>query len=178
LFYLGYGFNQPKPGKWVVTLQTTPATLAQGADFAIAAQFNGGAKLEASLNTLLPKPQEPVEVQAALTANNQPVNIDSAHAVVRKPDGSAETLTMQVNANTATLSIVPNQSGLYAVQVNVTAQTPDGLGIDRAAFLTFETQPAPEQVTRNQLLVGTGVIVIIILTTLIILAVLVARRRK
>ncbi|RPJ26516.1 MAG: alpha/beta fold hydrolase, partial [Chloroflexi bacterium] len=45
MIYLGYGFKQPRPGRWAVTLQTSSSTPVSGADFAIAAQFNGGALL-------------------------------------------------------------------------------------------------------------------------------------
>jgi pimeloyl-ACP methyl ester carboxylesterase len=45
MVYLGYGFQQPKPGKWVVTLKTTAATPPAGADYALLARFTGGATL-------------------------------------------------------------------------------------------------------------------------------------
>jgi len=55
LFYLGYGFNNPKPGAWKVTLLPTASTPAGGADYALTASFEGGAVLNASTGSLLPQ---------------------------------------------------------------------------------------------------------------------------
>jgi len=56
LFYLGYGFADPKPGPWRVRLVSTPSTPTGGADFALTARFVGGTQLTAQVDPLLPPP--------------------------------------------------------------------------------------------------------------------------
>ncbi|MFL7870964.1 MAG: esterase/lipase family protein [Anaerolineales bacterium] len=172
LVYLGYGFKQPKPGKWVVTLLTTDATPATGADYAIMAVFDGGATLTAQADKTVPALNEPVHVSADLTVDGGPVPIQSAQAVLRRPDGSAETLNMIVTENSASLEITPKTSGIYGIEVNVSAQAADSMPIDRAAFLNFEVQSPPEQIARTRLIVG--LLVIALLAAVII----VLRMRK
>jgi len=58
LFYLGYGFQNPRPGQWKITVQASESTPANGTDFAISVYFVGGPKLQAASNTLVPKLNE------------------------------------------------------------------------------------------------------------------------
>jgi hypothetical protein len=85
---LGYGFANPRPGRWRVTVRATPATPAQGASVALAVRTNGGAELKASTSTLLGSIDEPVEISAQLSADGQPVAVHEAVAVIRRPDGA------------------------------------------------------------------------------------------
>ena len=174
MFYLGYGFKQPKPGKWVVTLLTTETTPSEGADYAIMAVFAGGATLTARTDKTVPALNEPVNLSADLTSNGEPVPIQGAQTVLRRPDGSAETLDMAIAENTAQLEVIPKSSGIYGIEINVTAQAPDGALIDRAAFLSFEVQPADKQITIFRILVA---VVIVIILLAIVLA-LWARRKR
>ena len=157
LFYLGYGFKQPRPGRWVVTLLTTDATPAVGADYAIMATFEGGATLTARTDLTVPAINDTVNVTADLTTDGQPVPLDDARATLRKPDGSVQTLEMAINGNAATLEVVPESSGIYGIEVSITALAPDGMPIDRAAFLTFEAQPVEQQFTLIRFLVVGGI---------------------
>jgi len=75
LFQMGYGFNNPKPGAWRVTLSTTEKTPASGADYALTASFQGGARLQAQALPLLPKLEEPVQLTASLDKAGQPLEI-------------------------------------------------------------------------------------------------------
>ena len=170
--YLGYGFKQPKPGKWVVTLLTTNATPPTGADYAIMAVFQGGATLTAHTDKTVPGLREVVNISAELTKDGQPVPMLSAQAVLRYPNGEAGTIDMVINGNSATLEITPTTSGIYGIEVNVTAEATDGTPIDRAAFLSFEAQPTGEQVTTTRVTLG-AVILVVILGAIFIL-----RRRK
>jgi pimeloyl-ACP methyl ester carboxylesterase len=145
LFYLGYGFHQPRPGRWVVTLLPSAATPTTGADYALMAVFEGGATLTARTDLTVPAINDTVNVNAELTSEGQPVLLQSALATVRNPDGSVETLEMATNGNTAALEIIPDTSGIYGIEVSVTALAPDGMPIDRAAFLSFEAQPVEQQ---------------------------------
>lgn len=161
LFFLGYGFNQPKPGRWIVTLQTTAQTPPEGADYAILAQFNGGASLGASISTLLPEQDQPVEVQVNLTQNGLALNLNSAEARLRQPDGSTLSLLPQTSGSQAGLSVTPDQVGLYSLEVSVTAQGADGLQIERAVTLAFEAQPNGSQIILRQAAFAAGVLVIV-----------------
>jgi pimeloyl-ACP methyl ester carboxylesterase len=172
MIYLGYGFKQPRPGRWVVKLQTSANTPASGADFAIAAQFNGGALLQTTQDITIPRVNETVTVTGTLTAGGAAVPLTSAGAIVRQPDGSVETLDMVINGNQAELKIAPRLSGIYGLQVNVVANPAAGDVIDRAAFLTFDAQPTTTETVRNQILA------VALIAVLFIVMIVWARRRK
>jgi hypothetical protein len=159
LVYLGYGFVQPTAGQWIVALQTTAETPATGADYAIAARFNGGATLQTTLDKLVPQVNEPVTLQAQLIATGQSITLTSAQARVRRPDGQVESYPLVVQGESTLFTLTPIQSGLYGVEVNVSAQTEAGLIIDRAAFAVFEAQPT----------VATGRFNLVILLLLVLL---------
>lgn len=167
MVYLGYGFTQPKAGQWVVALHPTADTPASGADYAITAQFNGGATLLATLDTLVPRVNDPVQLQVQLTAAGQTLTLASAEARVRRPDGQLDVYPLTIQGDSATLTLTPSQSGLHGVEVNVRAQTDTGLTIDRAAFAVFEAQITDVEITENRLsagvivgLVGLGFVVL------------------
>jgi pimeloyl-ACP methyl ester carboxylesterase len=158
MVYLGYGFKQPKPGKWVITLLTTPETPPAGADFALNANFTGGAALSAKTSLTVPRVNEKVIISADLTIEGAPVSLASAQALLRHPDGSLQDLAMTIKGNSATLEVTPRSSGIYGLEVDITALAPDGTPIDRAAFLTFEAQPINEQIRTTRILAGAGII--------------------
>ena len=175
MVYLGYGFNQPKPGQWIVTLQTTASTPPEGADFALAAQFNGGAQLQASQDKTIPSQGESVNVRAALSAAGVPVPLQTARAILRRPDGSAETLEMKIEGGEALLTVRPFLSGIYGLEIDVTAQSADGFVIDRAAFLTFEVQPS---VLQTRLVLVVVIFGLALAVALLFLLVAFLRRKK
>lgn len=142
MVYLGYGFVQPRAGQWLVALQTTADTPVTGADYAIAAQFKGGATLQTTVDILAPLVNAPVTIQAQLTAAGQPLNLTNARARVHQPDGQVATYPLALAGDRTTLILRPTQRGLYGVELNVNAQTADGLTVDRAAFTVFEAHPA------------------------------------
>ena len=175
MIYLGYGFNQPRPGRWVVTLQTTPSTPASGADFAIAAQFNGGALLQTTQDKTVPRINETVTISGTLSAGGAAIPLTSARAILRQPDGSLETSEMTVNGNRAQLQFAPSMSGIHGIEVNVLASSEDGNMIDRAAFLTFEAQPTIEETAKNQNIAAILLLGVVLLLTIFII---VRRRRR
>ena len=69
LVHLGYGFANPRPGPWRVTLLATEATPPAGAGVALAVRTTGGAQLEAATSTLLGRVGAPVEISAQLSAD-------------------------------------------------------------------------------------------------------------
>jgi hypothetical protein len=177
MVYLGYGFKQPKPGRWVVTLESTQSTPTSGADFAIAAQFNGGAILQTTQDATVPRVNQTVTIAGSLTADGGPVALTEARAILRKPDGSSESLEMTLSGNQAQVEIAPEASGIHGVEVYVLAQTADGNIIDRAAFLTFEAQPTQVETTRN-LLLAVGLIVGVVAGMILLIWRRLKRRRN
>jgi pimeloyl-ACP methyl ester carboxylesterase len=141
LFYLGYGFQSPRPGLWKVTVQATESTPDNGADFAISVYFVGGAKLETASSTLVPQLNEKVDLTATVSLNGQPLQITQAQAVIRNPNGGTETLDFPAGQNTS-VSWIPRQPGTHAVDIHVTAFAPDGSSIERTNFLAMEVQPS------------------------------------
>jgi len=141
LFYLGYGFQSPRPGLWRVTVQASEATPANGTDFAISVYFVGGARLETDSSTLVPQLNESVNLSAEVSLNGQSLPITQGQAVIRKPDGKTETLDFPAGQNT-TASWFPRETGTHAVDILVTALAPDGSSIERTSFLAIEVQPS------------------------------------
>jgi len=141
LVNLGYGFNQPKPGSWHVVLKATDRTPAAGAEYALTAKFIGGSVLHANIDKVLPQVGEPVQLSASLTLNGAPLAIQSAEALVRAPDGSTQTVALTASGDSFTSSWNPQAAGLYGIDLHVTASSPDGIPVDRTAFLTVEAQP-------------------------------------
>jgi hypothetical protein len=162
MIYLGYGFKQPRPGRWVVTLQSTATTPSSGADYAITAQFHGGALLETVQDITVPRVNETVTIIGNLTADGAAVPLTSASAIMQQPDGLVESLEMAVDGNRAELKVAPQMPGIYGIEVNVLANSVDGNVIDRAAFLTFDAQPTSLETAKNQIFVGVLAAVILI----------------
>jgi pimeloyl-ACP methyl ester carboxylesterase len=144
LFYLGYGFRNPNPGPWQITVQATETTPANGTEFAISVYFVGGAKLEATSNSLVPQLKEQVEFNAHLTSNGQPLEIKEAKALIRDSDGNIETLNFPAGQNVSA-AWTPTKAGTYAVDIIVTGVAPDGSSIERTDFLAVEVQPNPSK---------------------------------
>jgi len=143
LFQLGYGFNNPKPGAWKVTLRTTEETPASGADYALSASFEGGARLQAQAEPVLPQTGQAVQITARLDQAGGPLEITSAEAIIRDSQGSETTLTLEPGESSVGASWTPPQPGLYGLEVRVNGLTADGANVDRAASFTIEAQPVP-----------------------------------
>ena len=164
MIYLGYGFSNPKPGPWKITVQATDVTPSTGADFAITVYFVGGARLEATSTTLVPRPNEEVTLTANLTLNGQPLEIREAKAVIKDADGNIETLNFPAGQTVST-TWRSNTPGTYAVDVIVTGSAPDGTPVERTDFLAIEVQtdPSKGQITFNLIVVIAGVLLVLIL---------------
>jgi pimeloyl-ACP methyl ester carboxylesterase len=162
LLYLGYGFPNPRPGVWSITVQATGSTPASGTDFAISVYFIGGAKLETSSGTLVPQLRDDVELTANVLLNGEALEISSAQAVIKKPNGEVETIDFPAGRN---VSVVwtPDEAGTHAVDIVVTALAPDGSSIERTDFLAIEVQPGlgQAQITLNLILVIAGVVLVL-----------------
>jgi hypothetical protein len=142
MIYLGYGFSNPNPGPWKVTVSATGATPSGGADFAVSVYFVGGPILEAESSTFIPSPGESVLFSASLLQDGQPLEITQGTAVVRHPDGSVEDLEFAAGRQIST-RWTAQSAGTYGVDVVVTGAGQDGMPIERTAFLALEVQPNP-----------------------------------
>jgi pimeloyl-ACP methyl ester carboxylesterase len=143
LFQLGYGFNNPKPGVWKVTLLANEKTPPSGADYALTAQFQGGAHLQAQAIPLLPVLGGEVTLSAQLDKNGQPMLIQQAEANITQPDGSLDTIPLAAVGNAVQAQWKAEEPGLYGVELRVSGLTPEGATVDRAAYFTIEAQPRP-----------------------------------
>ena len=168
LVYLGYGFSNPKPGVWKVTVLATAGTPASGADFAISVYFVGGTQLTAESSTLIPKLGEPVDFTASLSLGGQLLDITKAQVITRAPDGRTETLDLSSGVQ-ASASWTPRTVGTYGADVVVTGRAPDGSQVERTAFLAEEVQPNPSklQVSTNLVLLIVLVLVVVALIVLL-----------
>jgi pimeloyl-ACP methyl ester carboxylesterase len=164
LLYLGYGFQNPKPGPWKVTVQATEFTPANGTDFAISVYFVGGAKLETASSTLVPQLNQVVTLTANASLNGQPLQIMQAQAIIRHPDGKTETVDFPAGQNVS-VTWTPRVAGTHAVDIVVTALAPDGSSIERTDFLAIEVQPSfsKGRITLNLVLLIAGVLLVLVL---------------
>jgi pimeloyl-ACP methyl ester carboxylesterase len=170
LVYLGYGFADPKPGVWRVTVLPSSTTPKTGADFSISVYFVGGAKLTAQSSTLIAKLGEAVQFDASLSLGGQPLQITKAQAIVRGPNGKSATLDLQPGMQ-ATGSWTPRSSGTYGVDIIVTGRAPDGSQIERTAFLAEEVQPNPSKLQISANLIAVVVVVLGVIALLAFVAI-------
>jgi hypothetical protein len=143
LFQLGYGFNNPKPGIWKITLRTTEKTPASGADFALTASFQGGARLDAHTDLLLPRAGERLRLEAALSLAGKNLPVDQAQAAVRGEAGTSEQVPLTHSGDHLQGLWTAGKPGLYEIQIQVSGRLPDGSLVERVASLTIEVQPEP-----------------------------------
>jgi hypothetical protein len=139
--YLGYGFDNPQPGAWVITLQSTGRTPAAGADYAITANLQGGAAVSAQASPLTPAAGQDVELSAHLDLADQALQLDQVQAIIRRPDGGTETVLLTVAGAQATGRWRPAAQGVFGIDLIVDGRTPDGAAVERSAFLAVDAQP-------------------------------------
>jgi pimeloyl-ACP methyl ester carboxylesterase len=169
LFYLGYGFKDPKPGAWRVTLLAGEGTPADGADYALTAHFVGGAQLQAHLDTLLPRADEPVQLTLDLDLAGQALALQSAQVGIRSPDGRLQTIDLAVAGTQASFDYTPAAPGLYGLDVRASATGPDGTPVERGVFLAMEAQPVGNFAGRDLIVLAAGLVGIACLAGLIFL---------
>jgi hypothetical protein len=149
-----------------VTLQTTDLTPSSGTDYAITAHLQGGAVLKARVSTLLPQPDENIQLAAHLELAGQALPVADAQASVRYPNGEIKNLPLSANGGEWQASWSPAGPGLYGIDVVLSGKAPDGTPIERSAFLSVEAQPTSEQisVTRFALIAGVAFLFVILIT--------------
>jgi pimeloyl-ACP methyl ester carboxylesterase len=154
LVYLGYGFQNPRPGPWRITLQATGKTPAGGADYALTAQLRGGATIKASTSTLLPRLNQAVDLTARLELAGQPLTVQEARALVRNPDGRAETVPLTASGNDWKATWKPTTTGVHGINIQLSGTAPDGTLVEREASLAVQVQPSAGQVAASQRLLS------------------------
>jgi pimeloyl-ACP methyl ester carboxylesterase len=141
LVYMGYGFQNPKPGPWRVTILTTPKTPAGGTDFAIIAKLSGGTALSAEISPLLPKEDEELKITGRLQLGGTTIGVEKARAVVRLNDARPDTIPLLLTNGMIDASWKLRDAGLYGIDIMVESTSPDGTPINRASFLAIQVQP-------------------------------------
>ena len=165
LFTLGYGFDNPKPGEWKVTLKATEQTPGRGADYALTAKVVGGATLRSRADRMITMPDQPITISSSLELAGRPLPGATILALIRRPDGGSEEVSFTGGGDEKRAVWVPKESGIYGVDVVARGATPDGLQVERADFLSFEVQPDPQS---GQLRLALMVIIGITLLTVAI----------
>jgi pimeloyl-ACP methyl ester carboxylesterase len=173
MLYLGYGFENPKPGAWVVTLSTSERTPSTGADYGLYARFNGGASLNVQVDELIPEIGQAVILSASLEGGQ----IESARATILLPNGERQPIELALSENQVAAEFTPQQTGLHGIEIIVTGITADGFRVDRAASLAVDAHSAPPSQDRTRVIFLGTIAGIILLLALPILAI-VKRRRK
>jgi pimeloyl-ACP methyl ester carboxylesterase len=160
LVHLGYGFAAPKAGEWKVTLRTSPETPAEGAHFALTAVFDGGAELKARTSLLLPEVGQPVTISAAVSGGEAGLQAERVTARIQPAEGEGQTLELAAQGEAFSASWAPERSGLHSIEVAYQGRLPDGMPVQRVAFLVIDAQP--EQGGQIEpLLLGVGAILIL-----------------
>jgi pimeloyl-ACP methyl ester carboxylesterase len=179
LLQLGYGFANPNPGAWRVTLTAGMDAPPSGADYALAARFVGGATLRTSTSSLLPALGESVQFSAALELFGALLPVQDAVAYIRLPDGGLETLPLLAQDGRYQASWEPPVPGLYGIDIHMAGLSPEGSPVERTAFLAMEVQPRPERLRPLAWLasIGLGGLGILFLAAVALVRV-VKRRRK
>jgi pimeloyl-ACP methyl ester carboxylesterase len=172
MLYLGYGFENPKPGAWVVTLTTSENTPATGADYALYARFTGGATLRAQADELLPELGQSVKLSAGLEGGQ----IEMTRANILLPNGERREIELSPSEGQFSAEFIPTQTGLHEIEIITTGTSAQGFRIDRAASLILEAQPAPPSPIRTWTILIGILIGIILLIALPFTAILKRRR--
>ena len=141
---LGYGFDKPAPGPWKITLEPTDKTPRGGVAYALSARVIGGAVLQAQVDKLTPKTDEPVVLQAALELGAQPVPDATIKAILRRPNGRSEELALATPGAQKQVSFTPTEEGVHAIDVVAEASS-GGFRIERTAVLAVDVQPDPNR---------------------------------
>ncbi len=153
---LGYGFRNPNPGPWKITLNAGAQTPREGADYALSAKVVGGATLRTQADRMVVQSEEPITISASLELAGQPLADTVLQASIRSPDGTTEQIGLTGSGNEKRAVWVPKSPGIFGVDVLARASSPDGLQIERTDFLAFQAQPGPERVRWSLVLLIIG----------------------
>lgn len=160
LLYLGYGFNDPRPGTWRVIVSAGQDTPPTGADFALTAHFSGGASLLSGINPVVPESGEQVIIEASLVLGNERLPVETAEAVVSNSRGETQSIPLTLGENGYRGEFSPEEEGIYSIDVVLTGFAPDGTTVTRGDYLSILVQP--ETTPIRQYLTTAGLIGLIL----------------
>jgi hypothetical protein len=115
---------------------------------------------------------------ARLDLAGQALPIRDATALIRHPDGKAESMSLTPGGDGWQATWKPTSPGVYGINLQVSGSAPDGTPLEREASLSVQSQPSANQAVASQRLLST--VVLLVLTALVILIVgsLVKRRTR
>lgn len=134
---LGYGFNNPKPGPWRVTLRSASPI---SADFALSVRVFGGAELRARASAVSPTLRDTVRLSATLDLPGKALTDVEIAAVIRGPDGKSERIALRGNGPEFSADWKPVQRGLHGVDIVARARS-DTTPIERTTLLAIDVRP-------------------------------------
>ena len=140
LVSMEYSLDNPDAGLWKVVLATTEDTPLEGTYYKLAVELVGGANLETSASPLLSELGESIELEATLELDKTLKDLNIT-ASIRRPDGSSMDILLQGNSTTKSITWLPQQLGLYGIDIVAKAVTVDDLVVERTDFLVVEVQP-------------------------------------
>jgi pimeloyl-ACP methyl ester carboxylesterase len=137
MVHLGYGFNNPKPGPWRVTLHSASPT---SADFALSVRVVGGAELRVRASEVSPTLRDTVRLFATLDLPGKTLTDVAIEAVIHMPDGKSERIALRGTGPELSADWKPVQRGLHGVDL-VARGRADATLIERTTLLAIDTRP-------------------------------------
>lgn len=145
LFYLGYGFENPRPGPWRVTVQPTLRTPPLGTTYAIVVQYEGGATIQAALNSHLVGINSDIVLSATLSLGDDSLPIDAASISLTHPDGSSTAIPVADFSGGLQATWQVTEPGIYGIDVHLRSELDEGIVVERSTYLAiqaFERAPS------------------------------------
>jgi pimeloyl-ACP methyl ester carboxylesterase len=136
LVHLGYGFENPKPGPWRVTLHASPQT---GAEFALSVRVVGGAVLRARASSIAPALTDAVRLVASLESAEQRLQDVSIEAVIHQPGGRTERVALRGQGRELSALWQPTHAGLHGIDIVARART-GTLPVERTRLLAVDVR--------------------------------------
>ena len=142
LLTLGYGFRNPRPGPWRITLESPPpqpGSVPVASEFSLSARVLGGAVLQARATPLAPPRGSPVSLSAGLEHPEASLTQVSIRAVIRRPDGKSESLELSGDGAEQSASWRPAMPGIHAIDV-VASAIAGKMRVERTTFLAVDVR--------------------------------------
>ncbi|MEZ4629705.1 MAG: alpha/beta fold hydrolase [Deinococcales bacterium] len=141
MFQMGYGFENPKPGPWRVTLKATDKTPAEGAMFALSTQVVGGAALRVGSSHTLASTKDTVILNANLQAPQVLSDLRLQAFIYDQEHQHLATLDLSPKGQIWQALWQPQTAGSYMIDILAKARSED-LIIERSGFLSLEVYQA------------------------------------
>lgn len=143
LVYLGYGFENPRPGPWRVTVEPGDDTPPEGTDYAIIVRYVGGGGIDARLDRHLVGRGQPVALTARLRLGEELLPYDAASVTLIRPGGEAVPLEVPQSGDELELDVMPDRTGTWGIDLRLSREVSDGFVVERADYLAFRALRRP-----------------------------------